>query len=71
MKPTTPPQLPKLQFGFAYWFKELLDVGKQIEPDKYTTDYIAKMEKAWKQQPLTKLQLKVIERRDELQNHKK
>ncbi len=65
MKATTPQV--KLQFGFDYWFRELVAVGMKLEPDKYTTDYIHKMDVAWRKQPLTRLQLKVIERREELE----
>jgi len=56
---------PKQRYDFAYWFNELVAAGKKIEPDKYTTSYIDKMRKAWQGQPITKLHLLTVKRKEE------
>ena len=54
------------QYNFEYWLAELIDLGKSVEPDKYTGSYIAHMRKAWSEYPLTLLHNKVLKRRSEI-----
>lgn len=53
----------KITYGFDYWLSELQLAGQTINPGKYTPEYNAKLEKAWRKEPLTNLVIRVTNRR--------
>ena len=56
----------KQRFGFQYWFNQLIEIGKLIEPTKYTPDYVNFMRGKWVGVGISKLHQKVLQRKAEL-----
>lgn len=61
---------PKMKFDHDYWLNELVTIGKQLMPEKFTDEYIVVLKKKWKTVGgLTRLHLQVVKRRNDLFNH--
>jgi len=59
---------PKPKFDFNYWIQQLIGIGYQLDPAKYTNDYKVLLVQEWAKQPLTKLHQRVLKRRQDLSN---
>lgn len=55
-----------LKFGFQYWFAKLVDIGKQIEPDKYNQDYINYMRGRYINVGISQLHVMVLKRQAQI-----
>lgn len=56
-----------LQYNSSYWIAALVEVGRKIEPDKYTEQHIKRIYSYWNAQPITNLVPIVNQRRYQLQ----
>lgn len=54
----------KYIYGRAYWIERLIEIGRLIEPDKYTESVIQRIEKYWQDKSLVQLHITVIKRRN-------
>jgi len=56
----------KKQYNQDYWIAQLIETGQQLEPEKYTDEHIASIQKAWRAVPLSALHSRVLKRQREL-----
>lgn len=59
-----------LHFDFFYWIGELIDIGKKIQPEKYTQQYQEYIVTAWGNKPMTQLHQMCLSRRREFEQLK-